>query len=100
MNHIYQRWLKLSSGLVAEARESWQQHPNPECRELLFQRYMDLSNEMETLEVYLSKKHHSRGVKSDFECQTHFIYSKPRDKIYHVDLRKLLRHSTDGIWFE
>lgn len=53
MNHIYQRWLKLSSGLVSEARESWQQHPDPECREVLFQRYMKLYEQMEHYDYIL-----------------------------------------------
>jgi hypothetical protein len=54
MNHIYQRYLKLSSGLVAEARESYQLAKG-ECREVLFRRYMELQNEMEHYDYILSQ---------------------------------------------
>lgn len=54
MNHIYQRYLKLSTGLVAEARESWQQAKG-EAREVLFQRYKELYEQMEEFDYILTQ---------------------------------------------
>jgi hypothetical protein len=105
MNHIYQRYLKLSMGLVEEARQSWQQHSDPECREVLFQRYMDLTNEMETLDFYLSKRGYSRKDKTlDIQFQgerppiERFDFKQPlRLPQRTINLQAMLRHSSEGV---
>jgi len=47
------RYELLKNTLVPEARDSWQQHKDQECREVLYGRYMLLYGEMDNLEFQL-----------------------------------------------
>ena len=90
MNHIYQRYLKLSSGLVAEARESYQLAKG-ECREVLFQRYMELQSEMEHYDYIL----HGSGVNNSSNYLN--ILKKPGLFSYKISKRGARIYSFESL---
>ena len=89
MNHIYQRYLKLSKFLVPFAKERWQAEKDPVMKETYWQGYVHYRFERMKQYKLINSKHNKTADTFNF-----------RDKSSHIDLVGLIRNDTSGVWNE